>query len=262
MIEVENAVFLTSDLTEYNHFIKEIGTPEDRVSIKIKDDACTMDGKNVIFGCSIGKKLDGWQFHLMDYIMYNRLYGRKIIVLGAIDDYNEALRVYGDHNIYDCYLRSHEPKILVHSTTRENYRLIQKDGYLKSWNLLKKTHPSFENEPIGTLLGDPADISDYIMLGGGVSCEIVVLSKQKGEICMDCDAEYMPGARIYFDSKVLANQGLLERDGLHLKVKNQLPLNLAVFTATLENVIIDGKTTPKTFAEAADKAFEKSRSMI
>ncbi len=262
MIEVEIGVFLTNDLTEYNQYIKGIKTPEDWVNIKITEDACLTDGKDVVFGCSIGKKTNGWQIRLMDYIGYNRIYKRNIIILGSIDDYNDARQVYDGHTIFDRQLRIHEPEILVHSTSKENYRLIQIDGYLKSWNVLKKTLYEFEKEPIGTLLGDPADISDYIMLGTGISGEIVVLSKQKCAIYMDSDAEYTPGARIYFDSKTLANQGLLERDGLHYKVKNQLPLNLAIFTATLKNVMIDGKITPKTFAEAADKTFEESRSMI
>ena len=262
MIEVEKGVFITSDLSCYNRFIKKIKTPEDWVSIKITDDFCMTDRKNIVFGCSIGKKIDGWQFRLMDYIGYNRLHQRNIIVLVSINDYNDASKVYDGHTIDDRELRSHEPEVLVHSTTWENYRMIKEDECLKSWNMLKRTLPTFENEPIGLLLGDPDDISDYIMLGTGVSGEIVVLSKQKGEICMDCDVEYTPGARIYFDSRVLANQGLLERDGLHYKVKDQLPLHLSIFIATLENVTIDGKITPKTFAAAADEAFEKMRTTL
>ena len=65
----------------------------------------------------------------------------------------------------------------------------------------------------------------------------------------------MPGARMYFDTKLLAEKGLLVRDGLHYKVKNELPLNFALFTATVDNIELNGKFTPNTFAEAADIKF-------
>ena len=107
------------------------------------------------------------------------------------------------------------------------------------------------------MLGDPEDFRDYIMLGSGVQCEVVVLSKQKNKLCHDVDEEYVPGARIYFDNKILAEKGLLVRDGIHYKVKNELPLDLALFTATIDNIKINGKITPNTFAEAADIKFSE-----
>ena len=99
------------------------------------------------------------------------------------------------------------------------------------------------------------------MLGSGVQCEIVVLSKQKNQLCHDADEEYTLGARIYFDNKILAEKGLLIRDGIHYKVKNELPLDLAVFIAAVDNIKINGKVTPNTFAEAADNKFSEHVSM-
>ncbi len=146
---------------------------------------------------------------------------------------------------------------MVHSTTAENYQKIKKQGCIKSWNILKKEIHYFEVQPIGAMLGDPEDFRDYIMLGSGVQCEIVVLSKQKNQLCHDANEEYVPGARIYFDNKVLAEKGLLIRDGLHYKVKNELPLDLALFIATIDNIKINGKITPNTFTEAADIKFSE-----
>lgn len=163
-----------------------------------------------------------------------------------------------DTQFSDRELRSYEIPTLVHSTPKENYPLILKDGYLKSWNLLKLENLDFEDKPIGSLLGDPKDLSDYIILGSGINNEIVVLSKQNKSLCMDIEAEYIPGARFYFSTKQLASEGLLVRDGLHYKVKNRLSLSLSFFCATAENLNIDkSNITPKIFATAADKAFNE-----
>ena len=141
------------------------------------------------------------------------------------DEYKEVQRYYVGHSHNEKSLRDYEPKILVHSTSMENWIQIQKDGMLKSWNRLNITN----KEPIGKQLGDPVHFSDYIMFGGGVSGEIVVNSKQSGKIVMDIDAEYRTGARLYFDAEKIAKDGLLVRDGAHVKVKECLPLEHILF---------------------------------
>jgi len=50
---------------------------------------------------------------------------------------------------------------------------------------------------------------------------------------------------------------LFVRDGAHFKVKDELSLDYVLFIAKLDTVCIDGKVTPKTFAKAADEAFER-----
>ena len=40
----------------------------------------------------------------------------------------------------------------------------------------------------------------------------------------DADAKYRTGARLYFDAEKMARDGLLIRDGFHIKVKDSLPL--------------------------------------
>ena len=97
------------------------------------------------------------------------------------------------------------------------------------------------------------------MLGGGFWNEIVVSSKQKGYICMDADCDYTPGARFYFDTKQLIKDGLLVRDGAHYKIKHKLPLSYSLFCASLDNINLKGKITPKSFSAAADEAFENTR---
>lgn len=71
----------------------------------------------------------------------------------------------------------------------------------------------------------------------------------------DVNEEYTPGARMYFDAKQLAENGLMVRDGLHYKVRDRLPLEYVLFTATINNIFLKDKITPKTFSEEADKEF-------
>ncbi|MCL2321950.1 MAG: hypothetical protein FWC47_07585 [Oscillospiraceae bacterium] len=97
------------------------------------------------------------------------------------------------------------------------------------------------------------------MLGGGYWNELVVCSKEKGYICMDADCEYTPGARFYFDTLKLIQAGLLVRDGMHYKVKDELSLSNMLFCATINNVSIVGKITPRAFSSASDEAFKKIR---
>ncbi|MDE5782526.1 MAG: hypothetical protein K2I03_13790 [Lachnospiraceae bacterium] len=68
---------------------------------------------------------------------------------------------------------------------------------------------------------------------------------------MDIDTKYLTGARLYFDSKKMAQDGLLIRDGCHLKVKHILPLNpYLIWTATWKNIGLDSQvSTPKIFSQ-------------
>ncbi len=168
------------------------------------------------------------------------------------EELQEAKNRYAGHNYNEKALRDTEPKVLVHSTTLENYENIKRDGMLKSYNRL-----GIQGEPIGQKIGDPKDFSDYIMFGGGVTGEIVVNSKQKGEIIMDIYAEYVPGARMYFDAQKIAAAGLLVRDGCHLKVKSELPLSpYLIFAATADSIGLGKATsTPLEFATKADAYF-------
>lgn len=99
------------------------------------------------------------------------------------------------------------------------------------------------------------------MFGSGTACEIVVNSKQSGRIVMDAQAEYLIGARLYFDAVKMAADGLLLRDGVHLKVENMLPLKpYLLFSATWETVGLPSRiSTPEKFAREADRCFQRDR---
>lgn len=115
-----------------------------------------------------------------------------------------------------------------------------------------------ETQPIGRLLGDPDDFSDYIMFSNGsISGEIVVLSKQMGRVTMNPNMKYHPGARLYFDARKIAEDGLLIRDGCHLKVKDKLPIApYLIWAATWKSVgLINNLSTPKEFTELSNEIF-------
>ena len=209
-------------------------------------------------GCAYTIKINkqihnDWKMAIGDFIGYCGANNLNGILAITEDEYSEVQTYYDGHSYNETILRAYETPILIHSTSMENWYQIQKDGMLKSWNNLSIS----EKEPIGKQLGDPVHFSDYIMFGGGVSGEIVVNSKQSGKIVMDIDAEYKTGARLYFDAEKIAKDGLLVRDGAHIKVKNCLPLEpYLIWTATWEKVGLESQiSTPRIFAELSDEKF-------
>ncbi len=217
-------------------------------------------GNAFVFKVSISKNCPDWQFRLLDFIEYEQEEGKRIIIKITEDDFSEAKKAYAGHCHTDNFLRKSEGKYFVHSTTAENYKNIVKDGCLKSWNILKAEGKIKEKKPIGVLLGDHSNYSDYIMLSdGGVAGEIVVNSKNCSKIVMDTNAPYSPGARLYFDAEKIAENGILIRDGVHYKVKNILPLkDFLLWTATPESIGFLGKRiTPRQFADLSDNIFNK-----
>jgi hypothetical protein len=86
-----------------------------------------------------------------------------------------------------------------------------------------------------------------------------VASKLHGYIEMDINKEYQTGARLYFDMKKIAEDGFLIRDGAHLKVKDQLPLEkYLIWVATWMNTGLSSQiSTPMEFTVAANNAFNK-----
>jgi len=180
------------------------------------------------------------------------------------NDLNEAKTIYEGHSFNDNFLRPYEPNILLHCTSKECYQSIMTDDCLKSWNILITENKMTYEKPIGELLGDPIDYRDYIMFThSGKSAERVVSSRQKGYIDMNFDSPYVAGARFYFNAESIAKDGLLVRDGVHLKVKDMLPLKkYLLWIATPKILEISENTTPRIFVEKADIMFNEKFNTI
>lgn len=202
---------------------------------------------------------DYWQMSVCDFIGFNTKNNKNMILVMSDEDLKSAKMQYVGHSFDEPILRDTEQIYTVHSTSLENWELIQKDGCLKCWNILKAEKAITEEKPIGSILGDPKDFSDYIMLGKNVAGELVVNSKQQGKIIMDKNAKYTTGVRIYLDMKKIVEDGLAVRDGAHLKVKGTLPLKpYLIWVATWENVGLKSRiSTPNIFCEKSDKEFKK-----
>lgn len=202
-----------------------------------------------------------WAFAVGDFLDFYANGGKNVLAVLSEADLQTVRSVYRAHSCRDRYLRAGEPTVLVHSTNSAAWDSIQKDGALLSFNRLKARNGRQKEVPIGELLGDPAEFSDYIMFGSGsaISGELVELSRQRGKILTDETAEYRTGVRLYFDARKTAEDGLLVRDGMHLKVKDRLELEpYLLFCATWDTVGLPSPiATPRAFAEAANAAFEK-----
>ena len=199
-----------------------------------------------------------WRMAVGDFIDYCNLNHMNAFLEISQTDYDDALNAYGTHRCNEKMLREYEAPVLIHSTTMENWFHIRQDGMLKSWNRQKKENRiGHEEKPIGALLGDPESFRDYVMLGFEVNTEIVVSAKQAGRIVMDVHAPYRTGARLYFNAEKIAENGLLIRDGCHLKIKDSLPLApYLIWVATWDKIGLRSPlSTPETFAAAADRAF-------
>ena len=109
------------------------------------------------------------------------------------------------------------------------------------------------------MLGDIEDFSNYVMLSPvGVNNEIIVASKEKGCIDINPNQTYRAGCRFYLNAEKLANDGLLLRDGQHLKVKNEIPLDkYLIWYSTAERINLPPETTPSEFFQLSNKEFYK-----
>ena len=216
-------------------------------------------GKDGLFHLIITKENPDWHFKIFDFIQYEESHGNNIIISVNQSDLDEAKKVYNGHSFNENFLRPYEPNILLHCTSKECYQSIMSDNCLKSWNTLRNENKLTYENPIGELLGDPVDYRDYIMFThSGKSAERVVSSRQKGYIDMNFDSPYIAGARLYFYAEKIAKDGLLVRDGVHLKVKDTLPIEkYLLWIATPEILGISENTTPRIFAEKADMMFNE-----
>lgn len=76
---------------------------------------------------------------------------------------------------------------------------------------------------------------------------------------MEEDASYKPGVTLYFNMEKAAKDGLIVRDGCHLKVKDSLPLDIyQIWAADRKSAGLSGEySTPAEFTYKANKLFNE-----
>ena len=210
-----------------------------------------------VYTLKISKRYKSWCYDLCDLIDFYSDTDVDIILKVDDKDIETARKLYGNHKYNDNFLRDYETKILVHSTTYDNAQKILKDKFIKSWHILKYENKDFEKKPIGSLLGDIDDFSNYVMLSLITqNNEIITASKQKHSIDTDINQIYSAGARFYFNAQRLAEDGLLLRDGEHIKVKDSISLDkYLIWYSTADRLGIEQITTPKNFFEKSNSKF-------
>lgn len=215
--------------------------------------------ENSVYILKISKNFKYWYYDLCDLIDFYKGSSVDVILDIKPSDIALARKLYGTHKYNENHLRENETKVIVHSTPIENLDGVLNDNELKSWNILKSKNPDWEQEPIGVLLGDIEDFSNYVMLSLLLqNNEVVTASKQKRKIDIDVNQLYKPGARFYLDAEKIALDGLLLRDGEHIKVRDCIPLDkYLIWYSTTEKLGIRKVSTPEEFFRLSnDKFFE------
>lgn len=216
--------------------------------------------ENGVYTARTGTGSLNWKMAAGDFISYNNSLGYEAVMCISKKRLNEVKEAYAGHSYNEKKLREYEPGFLVHSTTYENGQGILKDGYIGSWSLLKQEKKINEEMPVGKLLGDLDYFSGYIMFSAGeVSSEIVVMSKQAGRIIMDINNRYQTGTRFYFNAAKMAEDGIIIRDGIHIKTKWKLPLKpYLLWWADWKRAGLGSQfSTPLAFTNKANEIFRK-----
>lgn len=122
--------------------------------------------ENSIYTLKISRNYKYWYYDLCDLIDFYKDTDIEVISEISNDDLSLARKLYGNHQYNEHILREYESEVMVHSTTKDNVQSILSDKKLKSWILLHAEKSDWEKQPIGALLGDIEDFSNYVMLSG------------------------------------------------------------------------------------------------
>lgn len=217
-----------------------------------------IEARAKLFTIRVSSKMDKDYERLIDFINYETKYNRNIIIKADI----EVMHIIDNLSIVEQNrnkIRKTDTRWCVHSTTIDSWEKIKKDKFLFSPDELRKRGNIINEIGLKHYL-EPKDYSEYIMLDTLNGCsELVVNSRQLGYVCTNGDMVYTPGARLYFDAYKMIEDGLVERDGLHiLKVKKQVPLEKYLVMVVTENMALDKKNwTPTSYTEWANNYFLK-----
>ena len=237
-----------------------------------RDDADYTTGRSPDgpFGVVAGRRMPDLPSRLCDFLRYEHRHGRQVILAFPEGvDAGEIVRSAWQATADERAVRASDPPVVVHSTTGEAWKAIERDGMLKSAARLRaegylSASPLPETSELsGYYCGEPGEYADYIMFGGlgHPSVESILVSKERGSFCLDRDVRYEPGVRLYLDLHAVIRDGLGVRDGLHLaKVRDHLPLTPylihAIGVADIQGDRLQ-EWTPRLFTQEADRAFQQ-----
>ena len=212
-----------------------------------------------LFSVSYNQRVPNLSQRLFDYLSYETGAGNKILIGSHLV---EDLETYINTRLATARTapgrREYDAAYVVHSTSKQSWKSIQRDMLMKSPNQLRRE--SIPCEAIGMkLLGDPPDFLDHIHLAPYTTMhtEYVVLSRERGRMTCDENASYRPGVRIYLDNFRMIDDGLIVRDGLHYaKVRDTIDLSTYMIDY-VEGFAVQRQWTPRGFSDYATKVFER-----
>lgn len=212
-----------------------------------------------LFGIRFHRKVPNVDRRVRDFILYETSNGSNIIVGSDYEvDLEKLIAEMMSAPVSKGAIRSDDARYVVHSTPLENWKSICTDMKLKSPNELRREGKKCD-APGQELLGDPTGYLDYIHFSPyqTMHTELVILTRQRGKMCLDEHAEYVPGVRIYLDHHAMLQDGLVVRDGLHYsKVRNSLDLSKYMVLSVNGGHRRQG-WTPRKFTQYATRRFEE-----
>jgi len=242
------------------------GPADSAIVLRDGDDTRTWygAGRTGLFALHLWAGLPDVRERVADFVRYENEHGRVSIVALPQD---LAGRRFVDEALAQVpaapRLRESDPRWVVHSTSEDAWRSIQRDRAISALSELPERVARVGGLGL-RVLGEPPDFAEYVVLGriDTPSAEIVVASQQNGRLCEDADAPYQPGVRLYLDGHAIITSGVAARDGRHtLKVRGRvsLPRFLAAVITSRNLARPNGLTewTPRAFVTAANAAFAR-----
>ena len=215
-----------------------------------------------LYCCQIGSNCPNLTLILADYITYESMHGRTVIIAApAGTDVELMIKTAMTEYPRTSVVRPDDGEWAVHSTTLSRWERIQACGQIRS---IQRLHEDGIVYPeIGfTELREPEDFREYVVLADfeSINPEFVVASHGKGCVITEENSSYEPGVRLYFDAHKIIRDGLAVRDGLHsLKIHDHLRLipyfAAAISVSDMNHSECTSAWTPRSFLREANNHF-------
>jgi len=189
---------------------------------------------------------------ICDYIRYENKNNRIVIVQTKIAEEVKSIIIKSNKGTL--------PDVLVHSTSLEASIEIEKKGKITADKYLNNSTKNEKHVIQKYKENEPIEFSEYVMLGKiDGNTELVMSMFQRDSFYVTDEEEYLPGARIYLDSRKLDQDGLIVRDGMHIgKVFREISLDkYCIGIVRVTDLQHRDIWTPKVFQDESNNKIEK-----
>ncbi|MGE0623202.1 MAG: hypothetical protein AB7O54_11330 [Pseudomonadales bacterium] len=196
---------------------------------------------------------------LADYLRYEAAQNRnKIVACPPSIRHDDLIRQALEETPAQEFIRTTDPRWIIHSTTLDRGKRILSDGAIKSQQLLLEEGCLSDHQPGYVSFREPTDYLNHVNFGAITSpwAEAVVRSNQTGEFA-SFDQPYKPGIRFYVDAhKLIEDRRVLRVGAPHLKAEGLVLLqDYVVGWVSADDFPEHTEWTPISFTKAADELF-------